>query len=386
MPWKERKVEEQKKEFVLRAVRNEEAFVSLCREYGIKPKTGYKWKKRFEEDGLSGLEDRSRRPHSSPKQLGEDAACGLIALKLAHLRWGPKKILELFARKHPGAQRMSLSTVKRILGKAGLVEQRRRRVARECGRIENRSEAKAPNEVWTADFKGWWYSADRRRVEPLTVRDAYSRYVLCTKVLKDSRSETVRAAFEGLFEKYGLPGTIRSDNGPPFASVHAPLGLSRLSVWWVAQGINLDRIRPGHPEENGAHERMHRDIAQEVEEVAEGDLASQAAALEMWCKEFNEERPNEALGMKVPGEMYERSARRYEKGKAELSYPADYVQRRVNAVGTIGLEGMQIRISKTLAAWDVGLHRIGEQRYAVWFGPLCLGEIDLKCETFKAVS
>jgi hypothetical protein len=251
------------------------------------------------------------------------------------------------------------------------------------GRIEQRVEPQAPNQLWTVDFKGWWYTLEKQRVEPLTVRDAFSRYVLCAQILADGRTETVRTVFERLFETYGLPEAIRSDNGSPFASVNAALGLSRLSAWWVALGINLDRIQPGHPEQNGGHERMHRDIALEVEGSMAGDVTAQQAALEIWRQEHNAERPHEALGMRMPSEVYVKSARRYDGSPVELTYPRDHVTRRVSGNGQIRVGSRRIKISAALAGWNVGLKPIGRQCFAVWFGGLCLGQLDLETESFQ---
>jgi transposase InsO family protein len=373
-------------EFVYRALQEDVPFVVLCREFGVSTKTGYKWKARFMKDGLRGLDDQSRKPASSPQQVGEDQVCEYIRLKVAHRRWGPKKIRELFVRHHPTTAPASLSTVKRVLQKAGLVESRRRRRAQECGRLETQVAVDEPNTLWTVDFKGWWYSAEHERVEPLTVRDAFSRYILCVQVLPDARTETVRRCFEDLFQTYGLPGTIRSDNGAPFASRSAPLGLSRLSAWWVALGINLDRIAPGHPEQNGGHERMHRDIAQEVEGALEGDHGNDAVALSMWCREFNYERPHEALGLHVPAELYRKSARRFDPSPAELTYPAGYERRLVTTAGSVTLHTRCIRISEAIRGWHVGLQQVGAHVYAVWFGPLHLGEIELETESFRAAT
>lgn len=382
MPWKENHVADLRTEFVMRALKEEMPFLHLCREYKISTKTGYKWTERFGEEGVGGLFDQSRKPKSSPMQASEEEVCRIVRLKQAHPHWGPKKIRELFARKF--SEPSSLSTVKRILKKAGLVDERRRRKAEHCGRIENRIQASAPNEVWTTDFKGWWYSADKQRVEPLTVQDAYSRYVLCVEIVEDARSETVRKSFERLFEQYGLPQTIRSDNGPPFANTRSPLGLSRLSAWWVSQGINLDRIRPGHPEENGGHERMHRDLAREVEQTLECEWENSQPALDVWRRERNEERPHEALGMKVPAELYKKSERKWKPAESEVEYPAEYFRRRTNDAGQISLEGVPIRISTAIAGWDVGLKKLSAKSYSVWFGTLCLGTIDLETEGFKA--
>jgi len=380
MPWKDTDAVKERIAFVMRALSKEMPFVELCREYRISPKTGYKWKERFVRMGKAGLCDEPRRPSGSPLWIDEDQWCAIVSLKCAHERWGPKKIHELLGRKYPRFDAASLSTVKRILKKTGLVEERRRRRAQECGRIENRRVAQAPNEVWTTDFKGHWYSAERKRVQPLTVQDAYSRYVLCAEAVPDSRTETVQKCFERLFEKYGLPGTMQSDNGPPFASMTAPLGLTRLSAWWVSLGINLDRIRPGHPEENGKHERMHRDLAAEVEQKSQGRWEQQQPELDMWTRERNEERPHEALGLKMPAEVYKKSARRWKKGGVKLEYPEGYLTRSVTECGYIKINGRSMRITEALGKCEVGLQMEEKETYKVWFGPLCLGRLNLETE------
>ena len=244
MPWPEVSVMESRLQFVLRALRGELPFVVLCAEYGISPKTGYKWQERFLREGAAGLSDRSRRPRASPTKAGDELVCALVRLKLAHSSWGPKKLRELLIRQRPEFHTPALSTVKRILDQAGLVRHRRRRPAAQGGRLTQDIRASAPNQVWTVDFKGWWYSSARERIEPLTVRDEFSRYILCARALPDSRSETVQECFAQLFSSYGLPQVIHSDNGVPFACAAAPLGLSRLAAWWVALGIGLSRITP----------------------------------------------------------------------------------------------------------------------------------------------
>jgi transposase InsO family protein len=385
MPWKETDVMDRRTEFVLRALCKELPFAALCREYDISRKTGYKWQERFLEEGLAGLRNRSRRPKSCPGQVTEDVACELVRLKLAHSTWGPKKIRDVFAGLHSERAAPSVSSVRRILDKAGLVQHRRRRRPRQCGRIVNRLKAQRPNHVWTVDFKGWWYSAEKERIEPLTVRDACSRYVLCAQVMENARSETVRQRFERTFATYGLPEIIRSDNGSPFACMSAPLGLSRLSAWWVALGIALDRIAPGHPEQNGGHERMHRDIAMEVEGAVDGDALAHQAALDEWRREFNNERPHEALAMQVPADLYVKSPRSFDDSAMELTYPNGYLRRKVGRRGGIKFSNHKFCISVAVAGWHVGLKPTGTRRYSVWFGPLCLGMLDLMTESFQAV-
>ncbi len=304
MPWKVIDPMDARTEFVLRAMRQDSDFCALCGEFGISRKTGYKWKERFLREGLPGLAERSRRPESSPNQLGEDHVCRIVRLKQVHPHWGPRKLRDVFARQFSAERVPSLSTFKRVLDKAGLVERRRRRKSQEAGaRLTRRVVAERPNHVWTVDFKGWWYTLDRRRFEPLTIRDDYSRYILCARALASARTEVVREEFHRVFEHNGLPEIIRSDNGGPFAADSSPLGLTRLSAWWLTLGINLDRIRPGKPQENGAHERMHRDIAWELESNAEIDVVKQQASLDVWVKTFNNDRPHESLGMKCPCEL-----------------------------------------------------------------------------------
>jgi transposase InsO family protein len=272
----------------------------------------------------------------------------------------------------------SESSFKRMLARAGMTEPRkRRRLALESGRLGTERRGQAPNEVWTVDFKGWWYDPARQRCEPLTVRDEYSRYLLELRRLPNSRTETVRLCFEGLFERYGLPGAIRSDNGAPFAHTQALFGLSRLSVWWLALGIDLERGRPGHPQDNGGHERMHRDIGQELE-----PYTAEQAALDLWREEFNCERPHEALGMKCPADIYQRSTRVYPGTPQDIAYPGMY-GRRVDKHGKVDWQGAEITISGSLRGWSVGLNPTTEGKVEVWFGRLLLGSIDRTTESFQ---
>lgn len=385
MPWKEVDVLNLRTEFVLRVFESKVPFAELCKEYGISRKTGYKWKERFLKQGLDGLEDQSRRPTQSPNQVGEETLCRIVKLKLAHPAWGPRKIRAVFGRNHPDVDLPSESTFKRILDKAGLVKRRRRRASAETGRIQNRLEAERPNQVWTVDFKGWWRTGDRARFEPLTVRDAYSRYILCAQALENSRTETVRLAFERLFLQHGLPEVIRSDNGSPFACTRAPLGLSRLSAWWLALGVDLDRIPPARPDQNGGHERMHRDIAWELEWESEATVMAQQAALDSWRVTYNHERPHEALGMQVPADLYLPSPRRFPTDDLVLEYPAEYLRRHVGQNGAIRLHNVRIGISEALAGWDVGLKNEAPMRYGLWFCRLRLGEVDLETQRFSAI-
>ena len=368
MPWKKSEPMEQRVEFVLRALRTEN-FRALCQEYGISSKTGYKWQERFLRLGLSGMEEESRRPHSHAEQLGERELCAIIRLKMAHPRWGPRKIRELYMRRH--GEGASESSFNRVLERAGLTEKRkRRRMVVEGGRLSSGRKAQAVNEVWTVDFKGWW-KIKEARCEPLSVRDEYSRYVLELRKLEDGRSQTVQRSFERLFERHGLPGAIRSDNGSPFASVQTLHGLSRLSAWWVALGIDLERGRAGCPQDNAAHERFHRDVSIELEGLGE----ETQEGLDLWRQEFNYERPHEALQMRCPGEVYQNSTRPYQGTPQELIYPG-MAARQVDKNGSMCWQDQKLFLSRSLAGWSVGLKNAGGQFIEVWFARLLLGHID----------
>ena len=347
-------------------------FGQLCREYGISRKTGYKWRERFVAHGLSGMEEASRRPHRHPEELSEAVVCEIIRLKEAHRHWGPKKIRWLYERQHSGVV-PSESSFKRVLKRAGLVQPRQRRRAKEGGRLGMGRQAQAPNEVWTVDFKGWWHDSRGQRVEPLTVRDEYSRMILDMRSMASARTEAVRACFERLFERNGLPGAIRSDNGPPFACTRGLLGLTRLSAWWVALGIDLERGRPGSPQDNGAHERMHLDVSRELEA---GRIGRDQAAFDVWRHQFNTERPHEALGMIPPCQIYRPSDRPYQGTPEELDYGGMETRKVHPQNGTIYYRNHVIALTTALGRWNVGLSPQAEGLVDVYFGNLRLGWID----------
>jgi transposase InsO family protein len=386
MPWTETHVVDQRTEFVLRVLRNRERFGDLCREFGVSRKTGYKWKERFLRDGLSGLSDHSRRPITTPNEINETMVCQIVKLKVAHPGWGARKLRAVLERTVPQGDLPSESSFKRILDKAGLVEHRRRMPAERATRLQTPARAERPNHVWTIDFKGWWYTRNRTRFEPLTIRDDFSRYVLCAQALDDARTETVRDQMVRVFERHGLPEVIRSDNGSPFAACNSPLGLSRLSAWWLSLGINLDRIPPGRPDQNGGHERMHRDMAWEVESKVAHDAATQQATLDVWRRTFNEERPHEALEMRVPHDIYHSSPRKFDPTPVELVYPREYLVRKVNSIGSVKIHKTAVNVSAALRGFPIGLEPLQVNRYATWFCRLCLGQIDLSTHKFHAVA
>jgi putative transposase len=366
----------QRTEFVLRAMKSDN-FRELCQEYGISAKTGYKWRERFLQYGVSGMAELSRRPRTNPKGLAEAVVCEIVRLKERHRHWGPRKLRKVYERMHEEVP--SESSFKRVLERAGLVEARRLRARTQSGRLYSGRKASGPNEVWTVDFKGWWHVGGRQRCEPLTVRDEFSRYVLELRAVANARTETVRPCFDRLFEQHGLPGAIRSDNGAPFASDQGVLGLSKLSAWWVALGIDLERGRPGCPQDNGAHERLHLDVERELRGK---NPVEQQAGFDEWRRTFNQERPHEALGMRCPAELYQSSERKYEGTPEDLEYEG-MDSRRVAKWGSISLGHQWVFISGALAGWSVGLEPCGQAKYNVWFGRLLLGQVDQATLSFE---
>ena len=383
MPWKEKTMINERTEFALRSLQADVNFTQLCAEYGISRRTGYKWKQRFLKDGASAMADQSRRPANSPNQLSELEVCRITRLHERHKHWGPKKIHKLYSDRYTPAP--SLSTFKRIFDRCGWVQKRIGRKSSQTGRLTSGLKAKDCNDVWTVDFKGWWRTGKGQRCEPLTVRDEHSRFVLRVQSMQTTRTDAVREVFERLFKTYGLPKAIRSDNGSPFASSSAILGLSRLSAWWVALGIDLERGRPGKPQDNGAHERMHLDIRNELECHTQEDLQSQQAAFDIWTNTFNQERPHEALGMQCPAEVYKPSTRSYSGTPEQIVYPGK-LSRLVNKRGYISLHGQTYPISTALKGWSVGLLLIDKDTYDVFFARLRIGQIETSTASFLAVT
>ena len=378
MPWQEIKPMEKRLEFALRAQRCEN-FRALCREYGISPRVGYKWKNRLLEEGIWQLAEKSRRPQKSPQQLGEAEVCRLVQLRQRHQTWGARKLQDIYQRAH--GKGPSESTIKRILERCGLVKKRRKRRASLGGQLGGQQVAAACHDIWTVDFKGWWHDAEGR-CEPLTVRDECSRYVLEARALADAKTESVQASFKRLFELHGLPLAIRSDNGSPFANSASPLGLYRLSAWWVSLGINLLRSRPGRPGDNSHHERLHRDLCSEVQGL---DYTQRQAALDHWRKEFNAELPHEALGMKRPAEVYTTSVRRWEGTPEQIDYEG-LMTRRVQKRGTIRFEDQIYFIYTALTGWDVGLKLRADETCEVYFAKLLVGHLELATASFLPMS
>ena len=382
MPWKETLKMNQRIKFAQEAL-HASNFLALCKEYGISRKTGYKWRDRYEAQGASGMHDQSRRPKSHSSTLSEDVICEIILLKNAHSKWGPAKIRELYRRKHLQKELPSESTFKRVLKKAGLTEKRKRRKVSPSSRLASGVKAEKPNDVWTIDFKGWWKDAQGLKVEPLTVRDEHSRKILEIRLMKSTKTASVRAVFEELFDRYGLPRIIRSDNGPPFASSNSLLGLSRLSAWWLALGISLERGRPACPQDNGAHERMHLDIYRELQKEGVG---YDQEAFDIWRDEYNNIRPHASLGMQTPDEVYAESKSKYTGTPDELEYENMKIRQVTKFNGTIRVDNERYRLSSALGGWNVGLKATKSHHTEIWFSHQLLGHIDHKVRKFKPLA
>jgi transposase InsO family protein len=375
MPWQERRTMGLKMEFVEKAVLPDANLSEICRQFGISRATGHKWVKRFREHGYVGLEEKSRRPGGVPLSTGEDVVVAVLEARDAHPSWGPKKLHLLLARRLK-KQTPSSSTIARILRRVGKIKLRRKKMPLSIVEQAPSIEVKRPNDLWTADFKGWWKTGDDSRCEPLTVRDALSRYVFTCTAMSSALYEPTRTVFESLFRKHGLPNAIQVDNGSPFICVNARAGLTRLSAWWVALGIRVVRSRPGCPQDNGAHERMHRDISEDVEAFAAASMPQQQYALDRWRQEFNHVRPHEALLGKTPSEVYKPKNKRALHVPL-LFYPDGWIRRRVHGVGVIAIDGQKYRVGSSLVGYDVGLQPIEALRFRMWFRDIDLGLVEI---------
>lgn len=371
-----------KLEFVERATRKGANVSALCREFGISRETGHKWIKRFREKGYEGLDEASRRPLRTPGTTAEDIVMAVLDARERWPKWGPKKLVILLRRKF-GDKTPSRATIARILVRFGQVRRRRRRAPMSVMDKAPHAVASACNDIWTVDFKGWWRVGDGTRCEPLTVRDAFSRFVLCSKIVKSTTTDEVRQILEELFRRYGVPNTIQCDNGEPFISVQSRGGLSRLSAWWVSLGIRIIRSRPASPQDNGGHERMHRDIRSDVQAFPQSDRISEQRALDRWRQEFNQVRPHEALGGKTPGELYQRGERRSLR-PAVWRYPSEWLVKRVYGPnGMISLHQEQVSIGRPFIGHIIGLEPIHATRVRAWLNDVDLGELALAPSTVE---
>lgn len=379
MPWKEQDIMDARRAFIREYLEGDMSFQALCESYEVSTKTGYKWRHRFMEGGYPALADMSRRPHRHSKQLTEDEICKVIKLKQSFGHFGPKKVCDLYNRSH--SKEVSLSSVERVLNKAGYIQKRKKR---KISSLEHKSmilEANQPNDIWTIDFKGHWKGKGGSKCEPFTVVDQYSRYILHCQPIAKGDTEHVKSVFIRLFKKYGLPEVIKSDNGSPFAHGLSPRGITRLSNWLMSLGILIHRIGPAKPYQNGKHERMHKDLKQLVQKGPRLTLKEYSAALDMFRREYNKQRPHEGIDMKFPAELYNKSKRKYQAPSKDIIYPDDLQIRRVTRQGQIGYSGDKYTISDTLTGYFVGI-KDDENKAAVYFCNEHLGDLDLELKLF----
>lgn len=383
MPWKESSVMDERMRFVVRH-KEGESIALLCREFGISRKTGYKILERYEECGIEGLTDRTRRPYRYANQLPPAVEAAIVTAKRDKPHWGARKIRERLLRSLPHAVKVpAASTVHAILDRHGLVTRAIRRRTRTEG--TPLSEGLTPNDLWCTDFKGEFQLGDRRYCYPLTVTDHASRYLLLCEALESNAEKPVFPAFERLFRERGLPVSIRSDNGVPFASPNGLFNLSRLSVWWLRLGIRIERIRPGHPQQNGRHERMHLTLKQQTTRPAGTNMLQQQAKFDAFIEEFNQERPHEALDMKCPAEIYVPSPRPYQ-GLPEPHYPFHDRTVMVTSCGRLCIYRKKINLSITLAGQAVGIKEVEPGIWLVSFMEYDLGYIDLEEKTLQPLA
>jgi transposase InsO family protein len=373
MSWKETCRVNERERFV-KLYEETGAMSALCREFGISRKTGYKWAGRYFELGAAGLADCSRRPHSSPTAIDPDLAGALVGARKRYPFWGPRKLRAFLVKHNPQIEMPAASTIGEIFRRHGLLRPRkRRRVAPPA--TQPFGDCTQPNDLWCTDFKGHFPVGDGLRCHPLTISDAMSRFLVRCDGVTSPDEPTVRPIFESAFREFGLPNAMRSDNGPPFAST--ALGrLSRLSVWWVRLGIRLERIEPGHPEQNGRHERMHRTLKQETPSPPEVNLSRQQRSFDRFCHRYNDERPHEALGQVTPASVYAPSPRPFPSKLPELEYPDGYELRRVQRNGTFRWRSQSVFLTNCLENETVGLREIDLHRWHVHFGSVLLGVLD----------
>jgi putative transposase len=373
MPWSQLSTMDQKTQFIADYLRHSLSFTELCALYHVSRKTGYKWVARYEESGAPGLLDRPRRPHSCPHQTPPEVVAALVAARHRHPTWGAKKLLALLSRRDPTRPRPSRSAACAILARHGLIKPaRKRRVIGHPGRPVGVSAG--PNDLWAADFKGQFKTRDGRYCYPLTVTDDFSRFLIGCRALRSTRHADSKAVFRDLFREYGLPRRIRTDNGVPFATVSLAR-LSRLSAWWVRLGVLPELIEPGCPQQNGRHERMHRTLKAETTRPPAHGLRSQQRAFDRFRREYNEERPHEAIAMQTPGSLYRPSPRPFPERLPALEYPEHFEKRYVSRNGGIRWNCSWVNISITCAGEYVGLEEIDDGVWHVYFGPLKLGRL-----------
>lgn len=373
MPWKETCVLNEKTQFIARLLDGEK-MTHLCEEYGISRKTGYKIWNRYQNVGHQALVDRARTPHRFGNQLPEQIERTILKLKKEKPQFGAPKIRELIVRKFPDLRIPAISTIHAVLERNGLVQHKRKR-PRNWAEGTALSSSRIPNDLWCTDFKGEFMLGDRRYCYPLTLTDYASRYLFAVEALESVKLQGVFPIFERVFQEYGLPKAIRSDNGVPFASSNGLFGLTKLSVWWLRLGIGIERIKPGRPDQNGRHERMHLTLKKATASPSARTFLEQQDRFESFQEEYNRERPHQALGMKFPVEIYSRSERKY-RGISQIDYPLHHKVITITHCGRLCFKGHKISFSNVFAGQDVGIRQVDDRIWQVSFMTYDLGFFD----------
>jgi len=373
MTWKKLSVVVRRLQLVKLALKNQESLSQVCRRFGMSRKSGYKWLARFQRGGLPGLRDRECRPHRSPRQISSEWVGRIRRLRRRYKSWGSRKLAARLGKEYRGQAVPCARTIGNWLRRLKLSRRARRRSpAGPQLRRGSLTVARRSNHVWTVDFKGWFRTGDGQRVEPLTVRDAFSRYLLRVSLLRDQSWSQVRKIFLRLFRENGYPGVIRVDNGSPFGS-KGPAGLTRLSAWWTALGIGVEFITPGHPEQNGAHEQMHRVLKSETTRPPSRHLRAQQRRIHRWVRVYNRIRPHQALGQRSPAQLYRPKA--VQTRKAVVSYPKGWAVRRVRTNGEVRWQGRKRFLGEAFVGFPVGIKIRDRGRWEVYFGSILLGEL-----------
>lgn len=374
MPWKISSAIGERTRFVRAALKQLQPFGQLCQAFGISRPCGYQWLRRFQQEGQAGLRLRSRRPRTSPRRMTRRWRQAVQRLRRRLPHWGAKKIHARLRRKFPRARLPAVRTITKWLPRLCAMPRRHRHTRRGPRlTLPPLTQPSAPNGVWTVDFKGFFRTTDGSRCDPLTVRDLFSRYLLAVRIQPHQRQAAVRRVFIRLFRRHGLPKVIRMDNGSPFGSTGA-WGLSALSVWWLTLGIRVEFIRPGHPEENGAHEQMHRELKRDTTRPPAAHPHGQQMRSDRWRRYYNTARPHEGLGGAYPSDLYRRSRRPY-RGPQRIRYPHGWVVRHVRHNGQIKWQGRLRSIGEAFVGHPVALRGQHAGIYEVYFQRLLLGTL-----------
>ena len=384
MPWKVSGVVERRKGFVREWLSENWTITELCSRHGISRQAGYDTVARYQQAGWEGLEERSRAPHRHPNQTAPETEREILELRQAHMRWGPRKLKAFCEREWPEVNWPAASTMGELLRREGLVIPRKRRRPVDPYTAPFAA-ATAPNRVWCGDFKGWGRTQNGERIDPLTITDACSRYLLRCQAVEKTDTPRVQAIFEAAFREYGMPETIRTDNGAPFAS-RAIAGLSQLAVWWMKLCIVPERIQPAHPEQNGRHERMHLTLQQETMSPMASNRRAQQRRFDQFRQEFNQQRPHEALHMHTPASCYTSSPRPFPARVREPEYGSSMLVRRVHPRGQFLWKHVGVFLTKALRGERIALQPIDDRWYTIYFAEFALAQFDSQTRTVHRLS